>query len=93
MGKNKIWLMGSVLFAELGSSIFTFALSLSILAKTNSATAYSTVLVVGAVTSIILTPILLTAFLSERYSLGRSWSVLCPCLFLAFFSSGAGKSA
>ena len=65
MGKNKIWLMGSVLFAELGSSIFTFALSLSILAKTNSATAYSTVLVVGAVTSIILTPLI--GYIVDRF--------------------------
>ena len=94
MGKNKIWLMGSVLFAELGSSIFTFALSLSILAKTNSATAYSTVLVVGAVTSIILTPLIgyiVDRFPKRRLLIGSQLVSIVSLLVFGLFLQWGGQ--
>lgn len=89
---QKKWLISSILFSELGSSIFSFVLSLAVLAKTNSAMSYSTILVVSSVTSILATPLI--GNLVDNYPkrrllvLSQSLSVLSLIFFDVFLKLG-----
>ncbi|GBG95555.1 major facilitator superfamily transporter [Ligilactobacillus salitolerans] len=85
----KKWLISSILFAELGSSIFSFILSLTILDKTNSALSYSTILIIDSVTSVIVTPFV--GSMVDRYSkrkllaVSQCVSIITLIVFFAFF--------
>ena len=96
MREKRFWLIGAILFSELGSSIFSFVLSLAVLNKTNRAASYSTILVVSSVTSILATPLIgnvVDKFPKRRLLVvSQGMSVISLIIFALFLRVGGAVS-
>ncbi|MFD1410709.1 MFS transporter [Lapidilactobacillus gannanensis] len=96
MREKRFWLIGAILFSELGSSIFSFVLSLAVLDKTNRAASYSTILVVSSVTSILATPLIgnvVDKFPKRRLLVvSQGMSVISLIIFALFLRVGGAVS-